>query len=61
MAIALTLEQAAAEVGLSPATLKRSIHATKNPLKAKRTAKQGGKFLIFPEDLRAWIKRMEDA
>lgn len=59
--IALTIKQAAAACGLSPATINRAIHSQDNPLKAKRTAKVGGKTLIFPKDLEAWVRRMADA
>lgn len=61
MAIALTIKQAADQCGLSRATIQRAIHSQENPLKAKRTKPVGGKTLIFPADLEAWIRRMEDA
>lgn len=57
----LTLAQAAKVAGVSADTLSRAIHADGNPLRAKRTARIGGKFLIRVSDLEAWFDGLEDA
>lgn len=55
----LTLKQAARVTGLSPDTLSRYIHA--GELRAKKTAKTGGKTLIRASDLETWFDGLVDA
>ncbi len=59
--LSVTVPVAAKMVGLSADTLARHIHATKNPLPAKKSAPNGGKFLIRVADLEAWFDGLEDA
>lgn len=61
--ISYNVDQAASQVGLKPATIKRAI--TSRQLKAKAssmdTGRVTGKYLIRHDDLVAWIDGMADA
>lgn len=63
--LAYSADEAAAECGVSPATIKKAIRA--GSLKAKRSARNentgepAGKYLIFPTDLQAWLEGLDAA
>jgi excisionase family DNA binding protein len=53
--ILLTLREAAALLGVSPWTLRREVISRR--LASVRRRRSGGKILILPEDLNAYIRR----
>lgn len=55
----LNRNEAATACGVSPATISRAKNAGK--LKAKKTAKRGGRELFSIQALEAWVNAMEDA
>lgn len=67
MKLAYTVEEAAAEVGLSADVIRQAIHAEgRHKLQAKRSGvnKNGepvGRFVILHADLVAWLEGLEAA
>ena len=55
----LTLRQAAAVTGVSADTLSKAIHV--GNLRAKKTARTGGKTLVRISDLEEWFEGLVDA